>query len=103
MFGFSPFQLVLVGGIVLLLFGSSRLPDVMRSLGRSVTEFNHRLFEHSSLRSRRLRRYLEYEAEKEAEELASQFARLVRAIALVGGIVLLVIIIVYLVRDFVNP
>jgi sec-independent protein translocase protein TatA len=35
----GPWQLLIVLAIVLLLFGSSRLPDLMRSLGRSVTEF----------------------------------------------------------------
>ncbi len=35
----SPWQLLLVLAVVLLLFGSTRLPDLMRSLGRSVTEF----------------------------------------------------------------
>jgi sec-independent protein translocase protein TatA len=32
-------ELVLFLGIVLLLFGSTRLPALMRSLGQSVTEF----------------------------------------------------------------
>ena len=36
---FGPWQLLIVLAIVLLLFGSNRLPDLMRSLGRSVTEF----------------------------------------------------------------
>lgn len=36
--GVGPFELVIVGLIVLLLFGS-RLPGVMRSLGQSITEF----------------------------------------------------------------
>ena len=35
---FGPLELVIVGLVVLLLFGS-RLPSVMRSLGQSVTSF----------------------------------------------------------------
>jgi sec-independent protein translocase protein TatA len=38
MFSPGPWQLLIVLGIVLLLFGS-RLPGAMRSLGQSVTEF----------------------------------------------------------------
>jgi len=38
MFGLGPQELLIVGVIVLLLFGS-RLPSVMRSLGRGVVEF----------------------------------------------------------------
>jgi sec-independent protein translocase protein TatA len=34
----GPFELMIVAGIVLLLFGS-RLPGAMRNLGRSVVEF----------------------------------------------------------------
>ncbi len=36
---FGPMQWLIILAIVLLLFGSSRLPDLMRSLGRSMTEF----------------------------------------------------------------
>ena len=32
-------QWLVIGLIILLLFGSSRLPTLMRSLGQSVTEF----------------------------------------------------------------
>jgi len=38
MFGIGQYELLIVAGIALLLFGH-RLPSVMRSLGRGVTEF----------------------------------------------------------------
>jgi sec-independent protein translocase protein TatA len=34
----GPMELLVIGGIVLLLFGN-RLPSVMRSLGRGIVEF----------------------------------------------------------------
>ncbi|NLY00410.1 MAG: twin-arginine translocase TatA/TatE family subunit [Rhodopirellula sp.] len=38
MYGIGPMELLIVGGIALLLFGN-RLPSVMRSLGRGIVEF----------------------------------------------------------------
>jgi sec-independent protein translocase protein TatA len=38
MFGLSPVELIVIGSIAVLLFGS-RLPSVARSMGKSVTEF----------------------------------------------------------------
>ena len=38
MFGMGPYELLIIGGIILLLFGH-RLPSLMRSLGRGVVEF----------------------------------------------------------------
>lgn len=38
MFGLSPFHLLVIAMVVLLLFGN-RLPSVMRSLGQSLVEF----------------------------------------------------------------
>ncbi len=38
-FGFAgPWELIIIAGIVLLLFGN-RLPSVMRSMGRGIVEF----------------------------------------------------------------
>ena len=38
-------ELLIILGIVLLLFGARKLPDVARSLGRSTTEFKRGLRE----------------------------------------------------------
>lgn len=42
MFGLSPMHLLVIMVVLLLLFGS-RLPDVARSIGRSVNEFKRGL------------------------------------------------------------
>lgn len=39
MFGFNTWELLIFLAIVMLLFGSARLPSLMRNLGRSATEF----------------------------------------------------------------
>ena len=45
MFGISITELLIVLGIVLLLFGATRLPQVARSMGKSITEFKRGLHE----------------------------------------------------------
>ena len=42
MFGIGPTELIVVGLVVVLLFGN-RVPSVMRSLGKGITEFKHGL------------------------------------------------------------
>jgi sec-independent protein translocase protein TatA len=42
MFGIGPPELLLIAGIALLLFGS-RVPDVMRNLGKGISEFKRGL------------------------------------------------------------
>lgn len=39
MFGFNHTELLIFLGIVLVLFGGSRIPSIARSLGKSITEF----------------------------------------------------------------
>ena len=38
-FGFGPPEMLIMAGVLLLLFGSARLPSLMRNMGRSVNEF----------------------------------------------------------------
>jgi sec-independent protein translocase protein TatA len=47
MFGMGPMELLIIGGIAVLLFGS-RLPEVARSLGSSYKEFKKGLNEFQS-------------------------------------------------------
>ena len=39
MFGINHWELLIVAAVVLLLFGSTRLPGLMRNMGRSINEF----------------------------------------------------------------
>jgi len=36
---FSGYELLILAGVILLLFGGSKLPSLMRNMGRSVNEF----------------------------------------------------------------
>ncbi len=38
-FGFGPQEMMIMAVIILVLFGSTRLPKLMRSVGQSVGEF----------------------------------------------------------------
>ena len=39
MMGLGWTELLILAGVLILLFGSARLPGLMRSMGRSITEF----------------------------------------------------------------
>ncbi|MDA9858238.1 twin-arginine translocase TatA/TatE family subunit [Rubripirellula sp.] len=41
----GPVELAIIAGIVLLLFGGSKLPSLMRNLGRSTNEFKRGMSE----------------------------------------------------------
>lgn len=41
MFGLSPQELLIVFLLIILLFGAKKLPELARSLGRSIKEFKH--------------------------------------------------------------
>lgn len=36
---FSPMHVILIAGVVLLLFGGKKIPELMRGLGRGIREF----------------------------------------------------------------
>jgi len=38
-FGFGGWELALIAGVFVLLFGSAKLPQLFRNMGRSVNEF----------------------------------------------------------------
>ena len=46
--GFTPMGLLIVGLVALLMFGK-RLPEVMRGLGKSVTEFKKGINDNSDM------------------------------------------------------
>ncbi len=48
MFGFNTWELLIFMAIILLLFGSSRLPTLMRNMGKSMTEFKKGMREEAS-------------------------------------------------------
>jgi sec-independent protein translocase protein TatA len=41
MFGIGPPELIVIFLIILILFGAKRLPELARSLGRSINEFKN--------------------------------------------------------------
>ena len=41
MFGLGGPELLVIGGIILLLFGPAKLPALAGSIGRSIKEFKH--------------------------------------------------------------
>ncbi len=40
LFGFGPYEIVMVLLVVLLLFGGKKIPELARGLGKGIREFN---------------------------------------------------------------
>ena len=70
-FGLSPLELVIVGVVAVLLFGS-KLPSVARSLGKSMSEFKNGMrdiqneFHQADSRPAQVRRYHDIDDREEA-------------------------------------
>jgi sec-independent protein translocase protein TatA len=70
MFGLSPMELMIIGVVAVLLFGS-RLPGVARSLGKSMTEFKkglHGVEEDANIASSRSTTRVNYAPADDREE-----------------------------------
>jgi len=70
MFGLSPMELMIIGVVAVLLFGS-RLPGVARSLGKSMTEFKkglHGIEEDTNIASSRPSTRVNYAPADDREE-----------------------------------
>ncbi len=63
-FGLGGAELLIIGGIVVLLFGAKKLPELAKGLGKSVNEFKKASAESAK----------EKEEEPSAEELKAQLA-----------------------------
>ena len=70
MFGIGTPELLILAAVLMLLFGATRLPSLMRNMGRSVNEFKQGLRdEPTDLRS--LEEKEKEEEEKEKEEVGT--------------------------------
>ena len=38
---FGPFEILLIVGLILLLFGGKKIPELMRGLGKGINEFKN--------------------------------------------------------------
>ena len=62
--GLSPGELLIIVGVIVLLFGASKIPQLMRSMGQGLTEFKKGIKEGE--------KDAEAEAKKEKEEAANK-------------------------------
>ncbi len=69
-FGFGTQEMLIMAGVLLLLFGSARLPSLMRNMGRSVNEFKAGMTDKPSERIADESEHSEHAKETQAETVS---------------------------------
>jgi sec-independent protein translocase protein TatA len=66
MMGLSPGELLIIVGVIVLLFGAAKIPQLMRSMGQGISEFK------KGIKEGEKDAHAEAEAEKKAEAKPSE-------------------------------
>ena len=70
--GLSPGELLIIVGVIVLLFGASKIPQLMRSMGQGLTEFKKGVKEGEKDANAEADAAKKAEAEKKAEAKPSE-------------------------------